>query len=80
MTFDTETPLKQRCETEFLHEEIIAPIDIHQHLLNTDGDQTVDVSTERWWVVRFSSNDSVSESTFAGADVCECSMQAFVHH
>ncbi|MEQ5186680.1 hypothetical protein ABN222_19420, partial [Providencia alcalifaciens] len=29
--------------------------DIHQGLLKTCGDQTVDVSTVRWWVVCFSS-------------------------
>jgi len=28
---------------------------IHQHLLNTYGDQTVDVSTVGWWVVGSSS-------------------------
>ena len=33
-------------ELEFLHVENIAAIDIHQHLLNVYGDQTVDVSTE----------------------------------
>ena len=35
-----------------------APSDIHWHLLNICGDQTVDLSTVRWWVVRFSSDDS----------------------
>ena len=34
------------------------PIDIHQCLLNIYGDQTVDVSTMRWWMVHFSSGDS----------------------
>ena len=28
-----------------------APTDIHLHLLNSYGDQTVDVSTVKWWVV-----------------------------
>jgi len=28
------------------------------YLLNICGDQTVDVSTVRWWVLRFSSGDS----------------------
>ena len=37
-----------------------APTDIHQHFLNTYGDQTVDVSTARWWVVCFSSGDTDS--------------------
>ena len=39
--------MKKRCVTEFLHAEKIAPIDIHQCLLNVYGDQTVDVSTVR---------------------------------
>jgi len=36
----------------------IAPSDIHRRLLNIYGDQTVDVSTVRRWVARFSSGDS----------------------
>ena len=44
---DTEVHMKQRCVTEFLHTEKMAPTDIHQLLLNVDGDQTVDVSTVR---------------------------------
>ena len=39
-----------------------APTDIHQHLLNIYGDQTVDVSTARQSEVRFSSGDSENES------------------
>ena len=50
--------MKQRCVTEFLHAEKIAPNDIHRHLLNVYGDQTVDVNTVRRWVARFSSGDS----------------------
>jgi len=40
----------------------MAPTDIHLHLLNVYGDQTVGMSTMRQWVVRFSSdlNDSGS--------------------
>jgi len=38
--------------------EKIAPNDIHRRLLNVYGDQTVDVSTVRRWVERFSSGDS----------------------
>ncbi|MEQ5146202.1 hypothetical protein ABN231_18065, partial [Proteus mirabilis] len=38
----------------------IVPTDIYQHLLNVGGDQTVDVSTVRQWVVCFSSGDSGS--------------------
>ena len=33
------------------------PTDIHMYLLNVYEDQTVDVSTVRWWVVHFSSGD-----------------------
>lgn len=55
---DTEVHMKQRCVTAFLHMEKIAPNDIHQHFLNVYGDQTVDVSTVRWWVVHFNSGDN----------------------
>jgi hypothetical protein len=41
-----------------LHVEKMAPNDIHWCLLNVYGDQTVDVSTVRQWVARFSSGDS----------------------
>ena len=41
-----------RCATEFLHAEKMAPINIHQHLLNIYG---VNVSTVRQWVMHFSS-------------------------
>ena len=51
MVSDTGVWMKQRCVAEFLHVEIMAPTDIHQHLLNIYGDQTVDVSTVRQWVV-----------------------------
>ena len=43
-------------------QEKIAPIDIHWHLLNISGDQTVDVSPVRQWVIRFSSVESDSGS------------------
>ena len=36
----------------------MAPVDVHWCLLNICGDQRVDVSTLRWWVVHFSSHDS----------------------
>ena len=58
MTSDMEVLMKQRCVIEFLHAEKIEPSDIHRHLLNVYGDQTVDVSTVRRWVARFSSGDS----------------------
>ena len=37
-----------------------APSDIPHHLLSINGDQTMDVSTVRWWVVCFSSGNSDS--------------------
>ena len=60
MVSDMEEWMKQRCGVEFLHTEKMAPIDIYQCLLNVDGDQPVDVSTVRQWMLHFSSsgNDS----------------------
>ncbi len=48
---DIEVWMKQRCDTEFFHAEKMAPINIHRCLLNFYGDQTVDVSTGRCWVL-----------------------------
>jgi len=42
MASDTEVQMNQRYVIEFLHVEKMAPFDIHQHLLNVYGDQTVD--------------------------------------
>jgi len=50
MVSDIEVCMKQKCGTEFLHTEDIAPTGIHQCLLNAYGDQAVDMSTVRWWV------------------------------
>ena len=58
MVSDVEVWMKQRCVTEFLNAEKTAPIDTHQCLLNFYGDQTVDVSTVRHWVVCFNSGNS----------------------
>jgi len=58
MASDMEVHMKQRCVIEFLHAEKIAPNDIYGCLLNVYGDQTLDVSTVRRWVARFSSGDS----------------------
>ena len=57
---DMEVHIDQRYGIEFLHVDKSAPIDIHGHPLNNDGDPAVDVSTARRWVVRFSSDDSSS--------------------
>ena len=56
MVSDVEVYMKQRCVTEFLHEEKMARTDIHQHLLNMDRDQTVDMNTVKPWVVHFNSD------------------------
>jgi len=48
MVSDIEEHMKQRCLFEFIHEEKIAPTDIH--LLNVYGDQTVKLSVVRWCV------------------------------
>jgi len=45
--------LKKRCVVKFLHVEEMAPTDTYQCLLNIFGEQTVDVSTVRRWVVHF---------------------------
>ena len=49
---DMEVHAKHRCVIELLHAEKrkATPTDIHQHLLNIYGDQTVDASTVRQWV------------------------------
>lgn len=57
MVSDTEVHMEQRCNTEILYAEKMASTDIHQWLLNVDGDQTVGVSTVRQGVVHFSSGD-----------------------
>ena len=50
--------MKQRRVTEFLH--VGKEWHPRMCLLNVYGDQTVDVSTVRQWVVHFSSGDSGS--------------------
>ena len=68
MASDTEVSMKQRYGTDFLHEEKTVLTDVYQHLLNVYGDQTVDVSTVKQWVVCCgSSNSSVKELMFQAA-------------
>ncbi|PNF23675.1 Mariner Mos1 transposase [Cryptotermes secundus] len=55
---DIEVRKKQRCVIEFLTAKQTAPIDIHRRLLKVYGDDTVNVSTVRQWVVRFNSGES----------------------
>ena len=57
MVYDMEVQMKQRCFIEFFHAEKIAPIDIHWCLLHVYGNQIVDVSTVKWWMVCFRSGD-----------------------
>jgi len=59
---DMEVLMKQRCILEFLHMEKMAPTDIHEHLLNFYGDQTVIVSTVRQLVMHFISGDRKDKS------------------
>ena len=47
MASDMEVHWKQRCVIELLRVEKIAPTDVHSHLWNIYGDQTLDVSTVR---------------------------------
>ena len=64
---DMEVCMKRRIVNEFLHAEKTAPTDIHQCLLNVYGDQTVDVSTLRLWVVHLSSyNSEVKDKPCSG--------------
>jgi len=67
MAPDMEVHMKQKCVLEFLHEEIKASIDIHQCLLNTDGDQTVAVNT-----VRVRSGWCISTVVTAGVGELHC--------
>ena len=55
-----EVWMKQRCITEFIHMDKMAPTDIHEHLLNIDGDKSMDGSTARQWLVSFYNGDSGS--------------------
>ena len=71
---EMEVLMKQRCGIVFLYVEKIAPTDIYQCLLSISGDQTMDVSTVRWWVVCSSKGD-----TGSGADFYKFAMQDVVH-
>ena len=47
---------------ELLRVEEMAPSDIQQALMSVSGQQSVDVSTVRWWMMCFSSGDNDSRS------------------
>jgi len=55
MACDMEVQMEQRRVIEFLHAKKVAPLNIY-------GDQTVDVSALRLWVVHFSNGNSNSGS------------------
>ena len=81
MASDMEVHTEQKYVTEFLHEEKMAPIDIHQWLLNIPGDQTVDVSPVRWWVMCFTAVVTVMWKTSPVPDIhSDFYMQALLHH
>mgnify|MGYP001856021262 CR=1 FL=1 len=71
MVSDMEVWMEQRCGIGFLHEEKKCT---HQCLLNVYGEQTVDVSTVRQWVVCFSSGDNNTGSPPL-VQVSSCSLQ-----
>ena len=73
MASDMDVCVKERCVSEFLRVEKIAPTDFHLHLLNIYGHQAVDVSTVKQWVVCFRSGDGDSGSFY------EYSIQVLVH-
>jgi hypothetical protein len=58
MASDIEVSMKQRCVIEFSMRKKFALNDVHRRLLDVYGDQTVEVSTVRWCLARFSSRDS----------------------
>jgi len=71
--------MKKKCIITFLRAEKMAPMDVHRHLLNVDGDLRVDMSTLRRWVVHFSSDNSDTGVASASTGFYKHSMEAFVH-
>ena len=49
----SDVRFKQRAIIEFLTAEKVPPIEIHRRMQVVYGDQCVDVSTVRHWVMRF---------------------------
>ena len=70
-----EVQMKQRFVIKFLYVEKMALFDIHEHLF-VSGDQTVDVSIVRQWVVHSSSGDSGSPLL---VQIFMCGIQDLVH-
>jgi len=67
-----EVSMKQGCGIKFLHAEKIAPTEIDQRLVNVDGNQALDVSTVKQWVVF---QQRWQRVTSTGADFYEHGMQ-----
>ena len=67
MASDTEVFLLQRCVTEFLHVEKMAPTDIHRLLLKF-------METKEWMRVQWGSGWCISAMVIIGADFDECGM------
>ena len=59
---DVEEHMKQRYATKLLHVKKVVPTGIHQCLQIICGDQTVNASTVRLWVVCLRSDDSANGS------------------
>ena len=70
MASDMEVTIRQRCVNEFLHTYKMLLTDIHRCLLNVYRDQKVDVSTVRWWIVDFSSDDSDVKDKPCSRELC----------
>ena len=76
---DVEVQIKQRKVWDLILScGKMALTDIHPCCLKAYGDQTVDVSTARLWVLHFRSGSS-DRVTFTGADFYKSSTQVLVH-
>ena len=73
MVSDVKVQMKQRGGIEFFHAENIASIDIHQYLWNVYGNQTVNVSTVRQWVMHLSSSNSNMKYKLCSGQSCRFS-------
>ena len=58
MASEVKVHMKQKTGIEFLHVKKMAPVDTDPLSLNIYGDQTVDISTVKQWVMCFTSGDS----------------------
>ena len=72
---DVEEHMKQRYATKLLHVKKMVPTGIHQCLQIICGDQTVNASTVRWWVMHFSSTGA----DFWAQHTCSCLLLGKMH-